>query len=313
MSRRKRLTWDHALDRYETHLLAKNASPRTLDGHKREVRHLQSHLTNKLPGGVELEDLRGYQCTLLSGSGSASGRPISAATVAKVSTALRSFFAFLSKEGLLKTNPAARLERPKVSPRLPGQVLTVAEVKRLLAAPSTEPLGLRDRALIEVLYATGLRRAEVCSLDLCDLDHPEREVRVRNGKGGRSRIVPLTRSAYRQVRHYIELGRPALVTDHVDGHEAMFLSKWGQRLKLTGLWRAVKAATKTAGIKKEVSPHTLRRSFATHLLKGGASLRHIQALLGHANLNTTAIYLRLDADELRREVLLKHPRERFDV
>ena len=313
MSRRKTLTCEAALAHYEVYLLAKHASPRTLDGHRREVTHLFGYLETPRPHQVQLEDLRGYQCALLSGSGSASGRPVSAATVAKVTTAIRAFFNYLHVEGLIRKNPAARLERPKAPRNLPKQVLTVAEIRRMLATPSHEPSGLRDRALLELLYATGLRRLEACDLNLGDIDHTEREVRVNFGKGGASRVVPLTRSAYQHVQRYVEHGRPDLITGHPDGHQALFLSAWGQRIKFGGVWRAVRAATKAAKIKKTVSPHTLRRTFATHLLKGGASLRHIQALLGHANLNTTAIYLRLDADELRREVLLKHPRERFEV
>tara|TARA_R110002072_G_scaffold47902_3_gene131249 strand:- start:1007 stop:1948 length:942 start_codon:yes stop_codon:yes gene_type:complete len=313
MPRRKNLTWERAMERYEVHMLAKHVSPRTLDGHQRDVGHFQAHVGDLRPDQVSLDDFRDYQCALLSGSGSASGRPISAATVAKNTTALRVFFAFLHEEDLLGENPAARLERPKAPRRLPGQVLTVTEVKRLLAAPSSEPSGLRDRALLEVLYATGLRRAEVCSLDLSDLDHVEREVRVHQGKGGKSRIVPLTRSAYHHVQHYIQHGRAELTTSHADSSQAFFLSGWGQRIKAQGVARAIKSAVVTAKIKKAVSAHTFRRTFATHLLKGGASLRHIQILLGHANLNTTAIYLRLEGDDLRREVLLKHPRERFEV
>jgi integrase/recombinase XerD len=265
------------------------------------------------PGQVTLPVLRDYQWALLTGEGAPRGRPLAASTVAKITTALRAFFAFLADGELIPANPAARLDRPKLPRKLPGDVLNLNEIQRLLTAPGTTPLGLRDRALLELLYATGLRRAEACSLNLADLDHREREVRVHEGKGGKSRIVPLTRSAYERVHHYLEFGRPQLLTNHRDSASALFLSGWGQRIKWTGLWRGIKGAARQAKLDKRVTPHSLRRTVATHLLKGGASLRHIQLLLGHASPETTALYQRIDGGDLRREVLLHHPREQFGV
>ncbi len=315
MPRQKRLTWNHALDTYATHLMARRSAKGTLTNHRLDLGHLRDYTDPLRVDQVKISDLRDYQCALLTGEGAQKKKPLAASTVARITTSIRAFFGFLTDEGLLNENPARRLERPRVPARLPGNVLTIREVKHLLATASqrSTPFALRDRALVELLYATGLRRQEACDLDLSDLDRTEREIRVRHGKGDKARIVPLTRSAFHQLTHYVELGRPGLVTTHPDSQQALFLSGWGQRIKTTGVWRALKQLAAEAGLKKNLSPHTMRRTFATHLLKGGASIRHIQLLLGHASLNVTAVYLRLDATELRREVLLHHPRERFEV
>jgi integrase/recombinase XerD len=189
-------------------------------------------------------------------------------------------------------------------------VLTVKEVRRFLASPDvTTPLGLRDRAMLEVLYATGVRRNELLGLDLSDLNHAEREITVL-GKGSKVRVLPLTRSAFNELLGYLERGRASFTKSHSDA--AMFLSRRGHRLSEPAIKAVVRQYARAAGITRRVTPHTIRRSFATHLLQGGASLRAIQLLLGHSSLNTTAIYLRLDTRELRQEVLLKHPRERID-
>jgi len=314
MPRPRALCWTRALEVYEQHLLARRASPRTREDHLRELRLLREHAAPKRPGSLCLADLRDYQVGLLTGEASRSGRPVSAGTVAKVTSTLRAFFAFLAAEGLVRADPALRLERPKVPRRLPGDVLSVPDVRRLLAAPDeATALGLRDRALLEVLYATGLRRAEACGLELGDLDHPGRELHVREGKGSKDRLVPLTRSAYEVVVRYLERARPELKTAHPDGARALFLTAAGRRLHPVAVFRALERSARAAGLRRKPSAHSLRRSFATHLLKGGASLRHIQLLLGHASLDTTAAYLRLDTRELRREILLRHPRERFEV
>ena len=194
-------------------------------------------------------------------------------------------------------------------------MLTVEEVTRLLEAPDrTTPMGLRDRAFLEILYATGMRRREALGLDLCDYDRRTREVVVRNGKGGKSRVLPVTRGAVSEIDAYLARGRPALAKlGLADSMNAIFLSERGRRLSEPRVLKILRALAATARIKKRLTPHALRRSFATHLLKGGVSLRHIQVLLGHASLDTTAIYLRLDPRELRRELLLEHPRERIDA
>lgn len=308
------LTWEDALDRYEVHLRAKRAAKTTIEEHLLALGHVRDHLHDRTPDQVTLIDLRAYQAGLFSGQTSASHRHLSAGSVAKVSSIIRTFFAFLVEEELLTTSPAARLEQPRVPPRVVGDVLSVKEVTRFLAAAAPgSTLGHRDRAMVEILYATGVRRAELLALDLGDLDHDERELIVRAGKGGKGRRIPLTRSAYLVVQGYLDEARPALQSQHADSARALFLSKRGRRIDEMTVVRIMRRLRSAAKLRKRITPHTLRRSFATHLLQGGASLRHIQVLLGHADLSTTARYLRLDTRELRREILLKHPRERIDL
>lgn len=305
-------SWDTALARYETHLRARRASPRTLDSYLRELRLLADRLGGR-PATVSLQDLREHLCGLLSGSRSITAKPLGAATVARAATTYKRFFAFLAAEGLLPDDPARRLERPRVPRYPPGEVLSVPEVKRLFAACGDDTQGLRDRAICEVLYATGLRLSEVVALDLGDLDRAERELLVRAGKGEKARLLPLTRSAFHRLEHYVAAARGELATSHADSAQAMFLSRLGRRLCKRALADVLLQRGRRAGIKKTVKPHMLRRTFATHLLKGGASVRHIQELLGHADLNTTALYLKLDTRELRRELHLRHPREGFEA
>jgi site-specific recombinase XerD len=311
---RTKITWEAAIDLYKLHLLAKRSADRTNVGYLREVGYLRDHLGDRAkPGEVTLQDLREYQCGLLTGKTSQKGRPLAVGTVAKAVTVLRTFFSFLVDDGKIPLNPTARLERPRVPPRLPGDVLTEKEITKLLdAADRTTPLGLRDRAVVELLYATGIRRSELLALDLEDLNHAEREITVM-GKGSKRRRIPLTVSAYNEIVAYLERGRPGMTTKHEDSSCAFFLSARGQRLGGDGIGGVLSRLRLKAGIGKATKPHTLRRTFATHLLQSGANLRTIQLLLGHASLNTTAIYLRIDSREIRREVLLKHPRERLGV
>jgi integrase/recombinase XerD len=314
----KPVTWDEALAFYDTYLRAKRSSARTLKSYLLEVSYLRDWLTkagtSASPASVTLQTLRDYQCGLLTGEATRRGLPILAATVARTSTILRGFFRFLFDEGKIAADPGARLENPRAPRNLPGEALTVREVKKLLGAPCTAtPLGLRDRALAEILYATGLRRFEIRALDLSDVNHDEREVIVRHGKGDKGRIVPITRSAYEALMAYLERARPVLATTHEDSHSALFLAQRGRRISESALRGVLQKLGTWAGIKKRVKPHMLRRTFATHLMQGGANLRTIQTLLGHESLDTTALYLRVDSKDLRREVLLKHPREKFEV
>ncbi len=306
------LTWDDALDRYETHLRARRIGKRTLRDYLREVRIFREHVDAE-PAEVTVKDLRAYQCGLLTGETSRTGKTLGAGTVAKVATTLAVFFEWLTDERLVASDPASRLERPKVPRYAPGEVLTQREVEKLLAAPSKfTPSGLRDRALIETFYSTGLRLFEVVALDLADLNREEREIVVRAGKGEKGRIVPLTRAAFEALTAYLERGRPSLVRSHPDSTCAFFLSRLGRRLCDVSVADVLRKARREAGIKRAVKPHMLRRTFATSLLKNGVSVRHIQVLLGHEDLSTTAAYLKIDTKELRRELLLKHPRERID-
>ena len=315
-ARRRAAGWPEALTRYEAHLLAERKGELTVYAYLLEAQRLREHLARQgvdTPDDVTLEHLRAYQVGLLTGACTRTGRPSSVRTVHRITTTLGGLFAFLTAEGLVARDPSLRLERPRLPRSLPGDVLTTREVRRLLRVPDTStPEGLRDRALLEVFYGAGLRRAEVLGLDLADLDHRERELRVR-GKGNKERLVPLTRSAWLELVAYLERGRPALCSRHPDSGRAVFLSSHGRRCCELTPMRLLRRCALAAGLDRRVTPHTLRRTYATELLKAGVSLRHIQLLLGHEKLSTTALYLRLDTRDLRRELLLKHPRERIDA
>ncbi len=316
-SRRKKgrarsLAWAEALDLYELHLRARRVGTLTIETYLRDLRRLRGWVGKDL-GEVTLDDLRRLQCDLLSGNELA-GKSLVPATVQRITAAWRSFFTFLADEGKLEVSPTARLESPRVPPRVPLPHLTDKEVERLLrCGDCTTAVSLRDQALVELLYATGIRREEAVGLDLASLNRVERQITVI-GKGEKPRVLPVIRSAWLGLEDYLVAGRPELAGSHPDSHQALFLStRGGRRMTLKNVGRVVTAYGKRAKIKKRVTPHMLRRTFATALLRNGANLRQIQLLLGHERLDTTAAYLGLDTAELRRAVLLSHPRERIDL
>jgi len=227
------------------------------------------------------------------------------ASIARRVAELRSFGDFLVREEVLARNPFRVVSAPRVPKRLP-QYLTVAEVEALLAAPDTStPLGLRNRAIIEVLYAAGLRVSELVGLDVTDVDLAQAQVRVV-GKGGKERIGLMGRPAVHAVRVYLRAGRPELLGRPPTN--ALWLNHRGGRLTARGVALILSKAGKQAGIHTPVSPHILRHSFATHLLDGGADLRVVQELLGHANLVTTQIYTHVSQSRAREVYVRAHPR-----
>jgi integrase/recombinase XerD len=217
--------------------------------------------------------------------------------------ALRSFFRFLVREGDVDRSPLLLIPAPKRSRTLPT-VLTVEEIESLLAAPDrSTPLGLRDRCLLEVLYATGLRVSELLALTVDDVDWVTRTIRVR-GKGSKERIVLLGDLAVDALETYIHRGRPPLLKDRAT--TALFLSHLGRPLSVRGFHLVLRQQLGTAGITRPVTPHTLRHSFATHLLEGGADLRTVQELLGHTNLSTTQVYTHVSEGHLREVYARAH-------
>jgi site-specific recombinase XerD len=245
------------------------------------------------PKDVSHRDLRRF-AAVLSEHGSAKS------TVARKLAAIRTFYRHLVERGELEANPADLVASPKKDAYLP-QVLKSDEVAELLERiPATTPLDLRDRAMFELAYAAGLRAEELILLDASSADPDGEQVRVE-GKGGRTRFVPVGEHAWRALDRYLSRGRGAL-----DGGEsdALFLSKSGKRLSTSDVRRRLKLQARSAGI----SPHTLRHSFATHLLEGGADLRTIQELLGHASISTTQTYTRVESKRLRMAYARSHPR-----
>ncbi len=227
------------------------------------------------------------------------------ATIRRQVSALHTYFAFLIGEGVLAEDPSDRLETPRPGRTLPD-VLTAAEMELLLAAPSLDhPLAWRDRALLELGYGAGLRVTELCTLRISDLLLPDGLVRVF-GKGGKERLVPIGRKVIGAVSVYLNQTRPTL--DKGKGAGRVLLNARGTPLSRVGAWGIIRKLTARAGITKRVSPHTLRHSFATHLLEGGADLRAVQEMLGHADLATTQIYTHVDREYLRGIHQQYHPR-----
>ncbi len=235
--------------------------------------------------------------------------PLSATSAARTVVAIRGFHKFAVRDGLADHDPAAAVRPPTPTKRLP-KALPLADVEAILAAAGAAdtPLALRDRALLEVLYGTGARISEATGLDVDDVDAVDGVVRLR-GKGGKERLVPVGRYALEALDAWLVRGRPA-VADQAAGaaRGAVFLNSRGGRLSRQSAWAALVKAAERAGVTADVSPHTLRHSFATHLLDGGADVRVVQELLGHASVTTTQIYTLVTVDNLREVFAATHPR-----
>ena len=235
--------------------------------------------------------------------------PASTATIHRKSACLRSFYRHVRREGLRDSDPTATLSPPRRSRKLP-QVLTRGEIDRLLAQPrGTEPAALRDRALLELMYACGLRASEAIGLELTDVDLEERVLRAR-GKGSKERVVPIGQAAVRALRTYLERGRPGLVKGASESR--LFVNFRGGALTRQGLYKIVRRHAATANLADRMSPHTLRHTFATHLLAGGCDLRSVQEMLGHADVSTTQLYTHLSSQRLKDVYFRAHPRATVD-
>jgi len=234
------------------------------------------------------------------------GRGYAATTVARKVAAVKSFFGFMVAEGVIKDNPTQGVASTKVGKSLPKPI-SIAQVHRLLEQPTKQsaPEAKRDRAMLELLYATGMRVSELVSLNLADLDTEGGFVRCF-GKGHKERLIPIYERAVRAVKEYLTEARPHLAHDSEE--KALFLNRRGERLTRQGLWQILKGYAKSAELGTEITPHTLRHSFATHMLSGGADLRSVQELLGHANISTTQVYTHLTTEHVRRAYEKSHPR-----
>jgi len=233
-------------------------------------------------------------------------RNYAATTVARKMAAARSFFGFMVAEGNIRESPTQNVSSPKVGRSLPKPI-TISQARRLLEQPSklSTPEAKRDRAMLELLYASGMRVSELVSLNLGDVDTEGGYVRCF-GKGHKERLIPIYEQAALVVKEYVEEIRPHLIRSTEE--EALFLNLRGDRLTRQGLWQILKGYAKSAELDTEVTPHTLRHSFATHMLSGGADLRSVQELLGHANISTTQVYTHLTTEHIRRTYEKSHPR-----
>jgi integrase/recombinase XerD len=280
-------------------------SRNTLEAYRGDLlqlgRYLEEHHLSALDAGPgEISDFLTHLA-----AGDSDHRPSSPATIHRKSACLRSFYRHLRREGLRESDPTATLSAPRRSRKLP-QVLTRGEVEKLLSQPDgTEPHALRDRALLELMYASGLRASEAIGLELGDIDLDERLLRAR-GKGSKERIVPIGQAAQRAVSIYLERGRPKLVKNRPETH--LFVNFRGGQLTRQGLYKIVRRHATTAGLADRMSPHTLRHTFATHLLAGGCDLRSVQEMLGHADVSTTQLYTHLSSDRLKDVYFKAHPR-----
>jgi integrase/recombinase XerD len=241
-------------------------------------------------------------------SGGDRGAPLGAATVARKVACLRSFYRHLRLDGTIEHDPTAELRGPRKSQRLP-RVLSRDEVARLLRQPAgSTPLALRDRALLEVMYACGLRVSEAIELTLADVDLEEGALRAR-GKGNKERLVPIGREALAALRAYLRCGRPELLAVQATRPEThLFVNRRGAPLTRQGLYKIIQGHARRAGLAHRMSPHTLRHTFATHILAGGCDLRSLQEMLGHADLATTQLYTQLSSERLKDAYFSAHPR-----
>jgi integrase/recombinase XerD len=292
---------DAELSQFYQHLaVERGLAALTLEAYSRDLRDFQEFLLER---GLEqwtqvtLPDLQDYLAAL-------AARNLSARSRARRLSALRQFFRFLQREEVADANPVELLDSPRLPRKLP-KVLGELEVAALLKAPDPgTPGGQRDAALLEVLYATGLRVSELVGLTLKQVDLRRGVVRPR-GKGSKERVVPMVAPAVEKLQTYLNQGRPQLLQGRDSPY--LFVNRRGGRLSRQGFWKILKHYARQAGV-RDLSPHTLRHSFATHLLSRGANLRALQMLLGHADLATTQIYTHLDAARLREAHQKAHPR-----
>src|SRR5690554_1024942 len=290
------------IEKYLTYLKAKNYSPGTLSWQRSHLERFKNHMTKRGLGlkQVTEDQIRSY-LAYLKHSG------LSTRTGQAHLSALKGLFSYLVKEGITLANPAAGVEPPQGTSSLPA-VLTVEEVMKLLSTPDlSTPVGVRDRAILELLYSSGLRRRELVNLNLSDLDLTSGSVRVNQGKGRKDRVVPVGETACQVIALYLKHVRHWFLRD--PRQEALFIdSIKGRRMAVGTINYIVKKIIEKSGLTKKVSPHTFRHSMATHLLQNQADIRYIQAMLGHASINSTQVYTRLDLHDLKAVHRRAHPR-----
>ncbi len=276
----------------------KRHSPNTVDGYRRDISRFVSFQPKTSLKSVTLSDIREFLLSL-------HNQGLSSRSIARSLSSLKSFFKYLMEESLIRDNPVETLETPKIWRKLPN-TLSLREVESLLNQPDTETLlGLRDKAMLEVLYATGVRVSELISLELNDMNLEVGYIRSY-GKGGKERVIPLGEVAQTYLKVYLEQGRPRLVKNRII--PALFISRRKMPMTRQAFWKILKQYVLKANISVPVSPHTLRHAFATHLLERGANLRSVQQMLGHSDISTTQIYTHV-VQERMREVFDKcHPR-----
>jgi integrase/recombinase XerD len=282
----------------------------TLDAYRTDLLQYGAFLSSRGRGAIEAErgDVADFLADLATGHRARNGDarpPCSPATINRKAAALRSFYRHLRREELVVDDPTAALTPPAKSRKLP-QVLSYAEIKRLLeSASGSEPIALRDRALLEVMYGCGLRASEAVGLEVGEVDLRRGFVRP-HGKGSKERIVPIGREASAAVTRYLRSGRPKLVGSKPE--PKLFVNFRGGSLTRQGLYKIIQGHAREVGLDAKMSPHTLRHTFATHLLSGGCDLRSVQEMLGHADVSTTQLYTHLSGERIKEVYFKAHPR-----
>ena len=292
--------------------LEKGLSDNTVDAYRRDLLAWREFCGLHGVRGLDAspDDVTAYLDALRKGAPPAT-RPLSPASVARMLVVVRAFYRFLTREGKIDVDPTGRVGVPR-RPRSLPKAIPLDDVERLLTQPGEDLLGARDKAILEVLYGTGVRISELANLDVDDVDTRARTVLVRSGKGAKSRLVPLGRVARSALEAYLTRSRPELARRQSKQKPggALFLNARGGRLSRQGSWKILKGYARLAGLEDRVSPHTLRHSFATHMLDRGADIRVVQELLGHASLATTQVYTLVSDRRLREVYLSSHPRAR---
>jgi integrase/recombinase XerD len=291
------------LKEYLAHIkLEKNLSPNTVSSYKNDIGTFISFLKDAEvndPSNITSENIGSFFKMLkeLGLSGSSSARYFSS---------LKGFLLYLLKNKYIVKNPIEKISAPKISKNLPG-VLDINEIEKILSKPTVDnKLGLRDKSILELFYACGTRVSELINLKVNDLFFADEIIRVF-GKGSKERLIPIGSSAIQWVTDYLKKSRPLLMKKS-KSENYLFLNSRGSKLSRMGVWKIIDRYVKEAGIEKEVHPHTLRHSFATHLLEGGADLRAVQEMLGHADISTTQIYTHIDRDYIKQIHKQYHPR-----
>jgi integrase/recombinase XerD len=300
------MSWDHYIQGFVSHLrLEKSLSANSIQAYKRDVlklvRFLEEADRHKSPHNTTLRDLQDFVQSIHSAG-------LSDITQARIISGIKSFFRYLLLEDVLEVSPAELLEGPRTKRKLPD-TLSIEEINQLInAIDKSTPEGIRNTAIIETLYGCGLRVSELTGLRISQVFFKDRFVKI-TGKGNKERLVPLGNVASREIRQYMDHIRIHILP--AKGHsDVLFLNKSGKRLSRVMIFLIIKDLAEKAGIRKNISPHTFRHSFATHLVEGGADLRAVQEMLGHESITTTEIYTHLNRDYLRENILSYHPRGR---
>lgn len=292
--------WKDILSDYRAYLrIERSLSPNTVASYLSDIRKLMHMYPDRRPEDLGSEDLSGFLAT-------EAGNGISKRSQSRLVSSIKSFYGFMEMEGRLRNNPAETIESPKISRHIPT-VLSVEEIDRIISSVDlSSPEGHRNRAIMEVLYSCGLRVSELVSLRISDLFLDESFIRVI-GKGNKQRLVPIGEPAIRAVKLYLSQTRRAFASGN--NEDILFLNRRGGKMSRQMVFLIIKRQCDAAGITKEISPHTFRHSFATHLVENGADLRAVQQMLGHESILTTEIYTHMDSRKWQEAILSRHPRK----